>query len=105
MIEADVGGVGGGSDKGLLTGTHWAALSGHVDEVDAGGQAAHLGAGGHAVGAHAGLAGGGVREPAAAFGVLLPLVHTAWDSTDGWKHGACSCFHLFLCLHSNLSHY
>lgn len=63
-------------DTGLPTGTHRAALSWHVDEVDAGGQAAHLGAGGHAVGTHAGHAGGGVCEPAAAFRVLLPSVHT-----------------------------
>lgn len=68
-------GVGEGCSTGLPTGAHRAALSGHVDEVDARGQAAHLGAGGHAVGAHAGHAGGGVSEPAAALGVLLPTVH------------------------------
>lgn len=71
-----------GVDAGLPTGTHRAALSGHADEVDAGGQAAHLGAGGHAVGAHAGHAGGGVSEPAAALRVLLSPVHTTWHSTD-----------------------
>lgn len=90
-----------GVETGLPTGAHRAALSRHVDEVDAGGQAAHLGAGGHAVGAHAGHAGGGVCEPAAAFGVLLPAVHTTCDSTDVWEHRACGCFHLLVCLCAN----
>lgn len=70
---------GGGTLGCPPTGTHGAALSGHVDEVAAGGQAAHLGAGGHAVGAHAGHAGGGVCEPAAALKMLLSPVHTAWE--------------------------
>lgn len=66
-------------DMGLPTSTHGAALSRHVDEVDAGRQTAHLGAGGHAVDAHAGHAGGGVCKPAAALGVFLSAVHTTWN--------------------------
>lgn len=59
----------------LLTGTHGAALPGHLDEVDAGGQTAYLGARDHPVHTHAGHAGGGIGEPAAALGVLLLAVH------------------------------
>lgn len=64
--------------------THGAALPGDLDVVEARGHAAHLGAGGHAVHAHARHAGGAGGEPGAAFLVLTPVVLTASAS---WTAG------------------
>lgn len=69
--------------------THWAALSRHADGVDAGGETAYLGAGSDSAHTHAGHAGGGVCKPAAAFLVLLSIIHTpsaSWTAGSRISH-------------------
>ena len=59
----------------FLTCTHGAALASHSDGVDAGRQAADLGAGGDTARAHAVHTVVGVGEPAAALRVFVSVVH------------------------------
>ena len=59
----------------FLTGAQGAALAGHPDGVDAGRDAADLGAGGDSAHTHAVHTGGGVSEPAAGLRVLPSVVH------------------------------